>query len=91
VTEAVLLVHSRTDTAWFHEAASAAAAICFTRGRLRFQRPDGSGDAPLIGSAFLYYGSAPGRFRAVFGSMGLVFFNHANAAPASLIGFGMAA
>jgi phage N-6-adenine-methyltransferase len=91
VTEAVLLVHSRTDTAWFHEAASAAAAICFTRGRVRFQRPDGSGDAPPIGSAFLYYGSAPDRFVAGFGSIGLVFFNHASAAPAQQIGFEMAA
>jgi phage N-6-adenine-methyltransferase len=90
VTEAVLLVHSRTDTAWFHEAASAA-AICFTRGRVRFQRPDGSGDAPPIGSAFLYFGDNPGRFVAAFGSMGLVFFNHASAAPARPIGFEMAA
>jgi phage N-6-adenine-methyltransferase len=73
VTEAVLLVHSRTDTAWFHEAASAAAAICFTRGRVSFQRPDGTGDAPPIGSAFLYFGDNPDRFVAIFGARGLVF------------------
>jgi hypothetical protein len=73
VPEAVLLVHSRTDTAWFHEAARAAAAICFTRGRVPFQRPDGSGDAPPIGSAFLYFGDAPERFVAIFGARGLVF------------------
>jgi ParB family chromosome partitioning protein len=91
VPEAVLLVHSRTDTAWFHAAATTAAAICFTRGRVRFQRPDGSGDAPPIGSAFLYFGDNPDRFVAAFGSMGLVFFKHASAAPASLIGFEMAA
>jgi phage N-6-adenine-methyltransferase len=73
VPEAVLLVHSRTDTAWFHEAAGVATAICFTRGRVRFQRPDGSGDAPPIGSAFFYFGRSPDRFAAVFGSIGLVY------------------
>jgi phage N-6-adenine-methyltransferase len=73
VPEAVLLVHSRTDTAWFHEAARAAAAICFTRGRVPFQRPDGSGDAPPIGSVFVYFGDAPERFVAIFGARGLVF------------------
>jgi phage N-6-adenine-methyltransferase len=73
VTEAVLLVHSRTDTAWFHEAARSAAAICFTRGRVPFQRPDGSGDAPPIGSSFFYFGDAPERFVAIFGARGLVF------------------
>jgi phage N-6-adenine-methyltransferase len=91
VPEAVLLVHSRTDTGWFHEAASVAATICFTRGRVRFQKPDGTGDAPPIGSAFLYYGNNPDRFVAAFGSMGLVFFNHASAASAQSIGFEMAA
>jgi hypothetical protein len=73
VTQAVLLVHSRTDPAWFHEAARAAAAICFTRGRVPFQRPDGSGDAPPIGSAFFYFGDARERFVAIFGARGLVF------------------
>ncbi len=73
VPEAVLLVHSRTDTAWFHEAATAATAICFTRGRVRFQRPDGTGEAPPIGSAFFYFGPNPDRFAAIFGSFGLVY------------------
>jgi ParB family chromosome partitioning protein len=73
VTEAVLLVHSRTDTAWFHEAASVAAAICFTRGRVRFQRPDGTGNSPTTGSAFLYFGRSPDRFAAVFSAIGIVY------------------
>jgi ParB family chromosome partitioning protein len=91
VPEAVLLTHARTDTAWFHEAASAAAAICFTRGRVRFQRPDGTGDAPPIGSAFFYFGPNPDRFAAIFGSIGLVFFNPPAAASGRLIGFEIAA
>jgi hypothetical protein len=91
VTEAVLLVHSRTDTAWFHEAASAAAAICFTRGRVRFQRPDGTGDAPPIGSALFYFGAEPDRFAAIFDPIGLVFFNPPAAASGGLIGFEIAA
>jgi hypothetical protein len=45
VTEAVLLVHARTDAAWFHEAAGGAAAVCFTRGRIRFATPTGRGTA----------------------------------------------
>jgi hypothetical protein len=91
VSEAVLLVHSRTDTAWFHKAASVASAICFTRGRVRFQRPDGTGNAPPIGSVFFYFGSSPDRFAANFGSIGLIFFNPSNAASGRLIGFERAA
>jgi phage N-6-adenine-methyltransferase len=44
VTAAILLTNSSTDTAWFHEAAEAAAAICFTRGRVKFIGPGGAGE-----------------------------------------------
>ncbi|MGB3387471.1 MAG: DNA N-6-adenine-methyltransferase, partial [Pseudaminobacter sp.] len=35
VTAAIMLTHNYTDTTWFHRLASAADAICFTRGRIR--------------------------------------------------------
>jgi hypothetical protein len=37
----VALVFGRTDTAWFHEHAARADAICFIAGRLKFCGPDG--------------------------------------------------
>jgi phage N-6-adenine-methyltransferase len=91
VDEGVLLVHSKTDTSWFHQAASSASAVCFSRGRIRFQTGEEAGNSPTDGSCFLYFGDSPDRFAAAFGSIGLVFFNHASAAPARPIGFEMAA
>jgi DNA N-6-adenine-methyltransferase (Dam)/ParB/Sulfiredoxin domain len=72
VSEAVLLVHSRTDAAWFHAAVRVAAAVCLTRGRIRFEQPAGTGDSPTTGSAFFYFGDQPGRFAATFGRLGVV-------------------
>ena len=34
--QAILLTHNYTDTGWFHAAAGRCAAICFTRGRIKF-------------------------------------------------------
>ena len=81
VTEAVLLVHARTDAVWFHEAAGGAAAVCLTRGRIRFATPDGPGDSPTTGSAFLYFGDCPDRFARIFGDAGLVFLDRAAPVP----------
>lgn len=36
--DGLALVHARTDAAWFREATSAATAICFIAGRVRFVR-----------------------------------------------------
>jgi hypothetical protein len=36
VSEAVTLTNSSSDTCWFHKAADAAAALCLTKGRIRF-------------------------------------------------------
>jgi hypothetical protein len=63
VTEAVFLVHSRTDTGWFHRAMRSASAVCFTLGRISFQAPGREGGSPPIGSVFFYYGSCPVRAR----------------------------
>jgi hypothetical protein len=72
VSAAILLVHARTDAGWFHDALAVAPAICLTRGRISFERPDGTGDSPPVGSAFFYLGGQPGRFGAIFGEMGVV-------------------
>ena len=49
----LMLVFSRTDTAWFHELAVHATAMCFVRKRIQFVRGDGyvgggSGAASLL-------------------------------------------
>jgi hypothetical protein len=72
VTAAILLAHNNTDAVWFHEAAGVAAAICFTRGRIRFEQEDGPAESPPQGQCFLYYGKDVAGFRKVFTSVGLV-------------------
>jgi phage N-6-adenine-methyltransferase len=72
VTEAVMLTHNYTDTRWFHTAEAEAAAICFTRGRIRFISPSGELAAPTQGQAFFYYGPRVERFIGVFQRRGFV-------------------
>jgi phage N-6-adenine-methyltransferase len=72
VTEAILLTHNYTDTGWFHTAERAAANICFTRGRIRFEGADGSFAAPTQGQAFFYFGNRGGAFRQAFQQWGFV-------------------
>ena len=72
VRSAVMLTHNYTDTAWFHEAQSAATAICFTRGRVKFVNPAGETAAPTQGQAFFYFGSNPAPFVARFSEIGFV-------------------
>ncbi len=70
--EAILLTHNYTDTEWFHVAESAAAAVCFTRGRIKFVSPDGEFAAPTQGQAFFYFGDRPGEFAEAFAHRGFV-------------------
>ncbi len=72
VSEAILLTHNYTDTAWFHRAASMASEICFTKGRIRFVDSDGDECSPTQGQAFFYYGSNAEAFRATFAAFGFV-------------------
>ena len=72
-TAAILLTNNNTDTIWFHKAASMASAICFTRGRINFYKPDGKISQPTNGQAFFYFGDDVAAFRRIFGeSVGLV-------------------
>ena len=72
VTAAIVLTHNYTDTAWFQTLARAAAAICFTRGRVRFVSPAGELAAPTQGQAFFYFGPETDIFADVFGQIGFV-------------------
>lgn len=71
VSEAITLTHNYTDTAWFHELAGVATAICFTRGRVKFY--EGSKiAAPTQGQAFAYLGENVGRFTEIFRPVGFI-------------------
>lgn len=68
VKEAIALIPSRTDTAWFNQICGY--TICFVRGRLKFG--DASNSAPFP-SAVIYLGSRPKRFIKTFSELGPVF------------------
>lgn len=72
VSQAILLTHNYTDTAWFQSAARACSAICFTRGRIRFIDPNGALAAPTQGQAFFYFGKHIQRFIHRFVGIGFV-------------------
>lgn len=76
VTEAILLTHNYTDTAWFHNAEARCNAICFTRGRIGFLSPSGERAAPTQGQAFFYYGDDLERFALRFSSIGFLVVPH---------------
>jgi ParB family chromosome partitioning protein len=72
VSEAIVLTHNYTDTAWFHVLAASCSAICFTRGRIGFLDPNGKKAAPTQGQAFFYFGANVGKFADRFAGFGFV-------------------
>jgi phage N-6-adenine-methyltransferase len=72
VTQAIALLASRTDRAWFR-ALVAVAPVCFVAGRIIFNRADGKpvskGGAPFP-SAIFYLGPRVDRFAAEFNDFG---------------------
>ena len=64
VDAAIMLTHNYTDTAWFHELAGDASAICFTRGCVKFYSGDDIA-APTQGQAFTYFGDEVEKFKRV--------------------------
>jgi ParB family chromosome partitioning protein len=72
IKEAILLTHNFTDTSWFHTAEQEAAALCFTRGRIKFIDEDGNHAQPTQGQCFFYYGDNAKKFEKVFSNYGFV-------------------
>jgi phage N-6-adenine-methyltransferase len=72
VTEAIVLTHNYTDTAWFQKLAHAATMMCFTRGRVRFVSATGELAAPTQGQTFFYFGNDGAFFANVFEDIGFV-------------------
>jgi phage N-6-adenine-methyltransferase len=70
IVESVMLTHNYTDTEWFHIAARACDAICFTRGRIAFLSPDGTKAVPTQGQAFFYFGARVDAFASAFSQVG---------------------
>jgi ParB family chromosome partitioning protein len=71
ITAAIALTHNYTDTAWFHEMAQHASAVCFTRGRVKFYEGD-TVAAPTQGQAFCYFGPDVEQFAKIFSRVGFV-------------------
>ena len=72
VAAGIMLTHNYTDTAWFHEAAAVAEAICFTRGRVKFYDAAGNVAAPTQGQALFYFGPDALAFAERFSRVGFV-------------------
>jgi DNA N-6-adenine-methyltransferase (Dam) len=72
VTEALMLVHAYTDVGWFHDAARAAASVCFPRGRIQFVAPSGDKCAQMQSQVFFFFGRDDSAFRRTFGSLGVI-------------------
>jgi len=71
VESAILVSHNNTDTAWFHNLASVANAICFPKKRIKFYRGNEVA-APTNGQAFFYLGNDTEKFASVFSGAGFV-------------------
>jgi phage N-6-adenine-methyltransferase len=69
---AIMLTNAYTETSWFHALAAESSAVCFTRGRIKFESPHGEKCSPTNGQAFFYFGSDTDKFYAEFEPVGLV-------------------
>jgi phage N-6-adenine-methyltransferase len=69
---AFMLTNAYPDTSWWHALAAASNAVCFTRGRIKFESPYGEKCAPTNGQSFFYFGTELERLREEFSDVGLI-------------------
>ena len=72
VKSAILLTNNNTDTSWFVTAATHCRLMCFTKGRVKFYKRDGTISAPTNGQCFFYFGDNPRLFYDEFSDVGLI-------------------
>lgn len=72
--EYIALLPVRTDTKWWGLlAATRPVRVCFWKGRIRFDKPDGTpGASAPFPSAVLYWGADDAAFARAFGPMGWI-------------------
>lgn len=68
--QAIVLVNNATDTKWFSRLVEISSSIVFSKGRIKFNKPDGSIGSPLQGQAIVYVGGEGEKFRKIFGKFG---------------------
>lgn len=68
-SEVILLLPSRTDTAYWHEHLASAALLCLWKGRLKFVGAPAPCPFPVT---FAYWGKRPALFHAAFAPKGMV-------------------
>ena len=69
VQSAIVLTNNSSDTSWFHSLISRYPA-CFTKGRIRFWRPDHKAFGTRQGQTIFYLGKDANRFSEVFSQFG---------------------
>jgi phage N-6-adenine-methyltransferase len=69
---AFMLTNAYTETSWWHALAAASSAVCFTRGRIKFESPHGEKCAPTNGQSFFYFGTELERLWEEFSDVGLI-------------------
>jgi len=72
VPQAIYLTNNATDTKWWHQAARAARAICFTEGRVSVYNSAGESKSPPYGHTFFYFGENCEAFETEFTPIGII-------------------
>lgn len=72
ITEAIILTNNYTDTQWFHLIESVSSLLCFTKGRIKFEKEDGSIAQAMNGQTFFYWGENEKIFTEIFLEFGFI-------------------